>query len=288
MRRCASASSATASTSCGVTALRPSRAASARAARSITKSARIPSTPAANASAAACCNTLSGHARLGSAARAATTVAANGASWTACNAVKACGSSSKASRVRKISSRCCGSNGLPSATDRPKRSSSWGRSSPSSGFIVPTSAKRAACCCEMPSRSTVLMPLAATSSSASTSASGSKLTSSTYSTPLWARATRPGAKRSWPSTSTASTFNVPTNCSRLAASGRVTNGASGSRAANARAAVDLAVPRGPLTSTPPMRGSIATSSKARCSNGWPTNAVNGNASRAAVSTVLMA
>ena len=248
----------------------------------------MPSTPAANASAAACCSTASGHARLGSAARAATTVAANGASCAACAATSACGSSSKARRMRKISSRCWGSSRLPSTTDRPKRSTSWGRSSPSSGFIVPTSANRAACCCEMPSRSTVLMPLAATSSSASTSASGSKLTSSTYSTPLWARATRPGARRSWPSTSTASTFNVPTSCSRLAASGRVTNGASGSKAASARAAVDLAVPRGPLTSTPPMRGSIATSSKARCSSGWPTKAVNGNAKRVAASTVRMA
>jgi hypothetical protein len=79
------------------------------------------------------------------------------------------------------------------------------------GFMVPTSTKRAACCCEMPSRSTVFTPLAATSSKASTSASGSRLTSSTYSTPLWARASRPGARRTLPSRSTSSTSSVPTS-----------------------------------------------------------------------------
>ena len=50
------------------------------------------------------------------------------------------------------------------STERANRSSSWGRSSPSSGFIVPTRMKRAGCEKEMPSRSTTLTPMAAESS----------------------------------------------------------------------------------------------------------------------------
>ncbi len=48
---------------------------------------------------------------------------------------------------------------MPStSTHRPKRSSSCGRSSPSSGFMVPTRMNRDGCDTETPSRSTVLMP----------------------------------------------------------------------------------------------------------------------------------
>ena len=47
-----------------------------------------------------------------------------------------------------------GRGGAATSTVSPNRSSSWGRSSPSSGFIVPTSRKRAACRTETPSRST--------------------------------------------------------------------------------------------------------------------------------------
>ena len=49
----------------------------------------------------------------------------------------------------------------------------------------------------------------------------------------------------------------------------------GSKAARARAAVDLAVPRSPRMSTPPMRGSTALSTRARRMRSWPTIAVNG-------------
>lgn len=69
-RRCASASSATASTSCSVTEPWPCKAAWARAARSMTKSARTPSTPAASASCAAWCKTASDQCSVGKAVRA--------------------------------------------------------------------------------------------------------------------------------------------------------------------------------------------------------------------------
>jgi hypothetical protein len=133
----------------------------------------------------------------------------------------------------------------------------------------------------MPSRSTVFTPLAAASSKASTNASGNRLISSTYSTPRCAFASKPGEKRSAPSRSALSISSVPIKRSSLAPSGKVTSCPSGSSSANARAAVDLAVPRGPLTSTPPRPGSIAASNRACCNDACPTSAANGNAGRAA-------
>jgi hypothetical protein len=67
----------------------------------------------------------------------------------------------------------------PTSTVRPKRSSNWGRSSPSSGFMVPIRTMRAGCETETPSRSTVLRPMAAASRSRSTRWSWRRLTSST-------------------------------------------------------------------------------------------------------------
>jgi hypothetical protein len=96
---------------------------------------------------------------------------------------KATGSASKASRRRTTSTRVAGSRDAATSTVSPNRSSSWGRSSPSSGFIVPTSTKRAACSTETPSRSTVDRPIAAASRSRSTRWSWSRLTSSTYRMP---------------------------------------------------------------------------------------------------------
>ncbi len=49
----------------------------------------------------------------------------------------------------------------------------------------------------------------------------------------------------------------------------------GSKAARARAAVDLAVPRSPRIRTPPMRGSTALRIRARRMRCCPTIAVNG-------------
>ena len=65
------------------------------------------------------------------------------------------------------------------STVSPNRSSSCGRSSPSSGFMVPTSTNRASWECETPSRSMCTRPIAAASSRMSTRWSCSRLTSST-------------------------------------------------------------------------------------------------------------
>jgi hypothetical protein len=54
-----------------------------------------------------------------------------------------------------------------------------------------------------------------------------------------------------------------------------TTSISGSSAANARAAVDLAVPRSPRISTPPMLLEIAFKISARFMRSWPTMAVKG-------------
>jgi len=58
-------------------------------------------------------------------------------------AQKAAGFSSKARRRRTTSLRASASCSPCTSTIRPKRSSSWGRRSPSSGFMVPTRMKRA-------------------------------------------------------------------------------------------------------------------------------------------------
>ena len=79
-----------------------------------------------------------------------------------------CGSLSKSSRRRMICPRSVGAVWPLRATFKPKRSSNCGRSSPSSGFMVPISTNFAECRWEMPSRSIRLVPLAATSSSRST------------------------------------------------------------------------------------------------------------------------
>ena len=75
--------------------------------------------------------------------------------------------------------RVIGSVEAVTSTHRPKRSSSWGRSSPSSGFIDPMSTKRAGWVCDRPSRSMRLVPETATSSRTSTRWSARRLISST-------------------------------------------------------------------------------------------------------------
>ena len=53
----------------------------------------------------------------------------------------------------------------------------------------------------------------------------------------------------------------------------------GSKAARARIAVDLPVPRSPSASTPPMLGSTAQRLSDRRSSSWPTIAVKGKTRR---------
>jgi hypothetical protein len=188
------------------------------------------------------------------------------------------------------------------STHRANRSSNCGRRSPSSGFIVPIRINRAGWLKEMPSRSTTLMPIAAASNSRSTTWSSSRFTSSTYKTPRLAVAKTPGSKCFSPFWIARSISRVPTTRSSVALTGRSTKRVrrrtdlnsspcsvrsrqlvhqvlgrcgsqpkgqsattviSGSNAARARAAVLLAVPRSPRMRTPPMRGLIAFSTRAR-------------------------
>ena len=136
-----------------------------------------------------------------------------------------------------------------------------------------------------------------------------------YSRPRLAEAKTPGSKWRSPSLMARSISNVPTTRSSVAETGRSTKEVrktsegssspdaarsrhsvhhvvgssglhlnrhlattltSGSSAASARAAVDLAVPRSPRIKTPPIRGLTAFSVSARRMRSCPTIAVNGN------------
>ena len=180
--------------------------------------------------------------------------------------------------------------------------------------MVPTRMKRAGWLKLMPSRSTILTPMAALSSSRSTMWSSSKLISSTYRMPRLALASTPVSKCRSPSWMAFSMSSVPTTRSSVALTGRSTKlmrrlllgissqsayfwraksdqlsrraGSSlkgesamtwicGSRAARARAAVDLPVPRSPRINTPPMRMSMAFKISASFIMSCPTMAVKG-------------
>ncbi len=235
---------------------------------------------------------------------------ARSASVSACqSATKPAGSASNARRRRTTSVRTAASRGAVTSTIMPKRSSSCGRRSPSSRFMVPSSVMRAGWRIVRPSRSTVLCPMADTSSSTSTRWSGSRLTSSIYNRPRCAAASRPGWNALRPSLSARSMSRWPSTRSSVAPSGRLMKGTGalacaavperqashsasgasgaqlkaqpatrvmgGSTSVRPRAAVLLAVPLSPRISTPPRVGSIAHSSRARLSCSWPTMALNG-------------
>ena len=134
------------------------------------------------------------------------------------------GSRSKASRRLTTSTRRSRSCGVRTSTDRPKRSSNWGRNSPSSGLPLPTNTKRAGWRTLRPSRSTRFSPDAATSMSKSTKWSSSRLTSSMYKKPRWAWASRPGANDLMPWDRAFSKSSAPTTRSSVAPRGRSTTG----------------------------------------------------------------
>ena len=115
-------------------------------------------------------------------------------------------------------------SGVRTSTDRPKRSSSCGRSSPSSGLPLPTSTKRAGWRTLRPSRSTTFSPDAATSIRRSTRWSSSRLTSSIYRKPRLAWASRPGSNAFSPRVRARSRSSAPTTRSSVAPSGRSTTG----------------------------------------------------------------
>ena len=143
--RCGSASRAAARMSSRVTAEAPRQAACAAAARAITMSARSPSTPKLAHTAAITSSKASSTTIEASRERAATIDVAICASSSANRAANPAGSASNAIRRRTTSARVAGSRGATASTVRPNRSSNCGRSSPSSGFMVPTSKNRAAC-----------------------------------------------------------------------------------------------------------------------------------------------
>ena len=137
---------------------------------------------------------------------------------------KPCGSRSKASRRLMTAMRWSMSCGVRTSTDKPKRSNSWGRSSPSSGLPLPTNTKRAGWRTDRPSRSTTFSPEAATSISKSTKWSSNKLTSSMYKKPRLACANKPGENAFTPWLNAFSKSSAPTTRSSLAPSGKSTTG----------------------------------------------------------------
>ncbi len=78
-----------------------------------------------------------------------------------------------------------------------------------------------------------------------------------------------------PSLRAASRSRVPTRRSSVAPRGKVTNWPLASRSARPRARVDLAMPRGPSISTPPIFGSMAVRYRASFRSSAPTTAESG-------------
>jgi len=90
----------------------------------------------------------------------------------------ASGSESNASAILAICTLRSTSSMPETLTCNPNLSSNWGRISPSSGFMVPTSMNREGWATDTPSLSTILTPMAAESSSTSATWSSRRLTSS--------------------------------------------------------------------------------------------------------------
>mmetsp|Transcript_9462 Transcript_9462/g.27759 ORF Transcript_9462/g.27759 Transcript_9462/m.27759 type:complete len:320 (+) Transcript_9462:318-1277(+) len=118
------------------------------------------------------------------------------------------------------------SSGAASADkDTAMRSSKWSRISPSSGLKVAISKGLHAYVTEMPSRSTMTLPSLITCNRILVASESSRLMSSTYSTPRWARANNPGWKTDLPCFTDSSTSILPRSMSSMTLSGIWTNGA---------------------------------------------------------------
>mmetsp|Transcript_8019 Transcript_8019/g.34117 ORF Transcript_8019/g.34117 Transcript_8019/m.34117 type:complete len:352 (-) Transcript_8019:215-1270(-) len=297
-----------------VTSLRPSYATSAFAARVTTMSPRRPST----STSAHTPEILSAKSRSmvtsGRSARAAAIFARSSSVSSLQEFANASGSASNAMRFFTNCTRCSRSKMVEMLHAMPKRSSSCGRSSPSSGLPEPIMMNLAGCVMEIPSRSTVFQPPAAESSTTSTSESSSRLTSSMYRSPRLARASKPASYALTPSASAFSMSMVPQMRSSVvprgtstmgtrmvvsssllparnasSASGPIssgslgcelnasffTTGISGSRSCSARTATDLPVPRSPMIKHPPILESTTFSVSASLSSSCPTILTNG-------------
>mmetsp|Transcript_98079 Transcript_98079/g.263626 ORF Transcript_98079/g.263626 Transcript_98079/m.263626 type:complete len:270 (+) Transcript_98079:172-981(+) len=211
-------------TSSSVTSVRPSKAQKARAALFVTMSPRRPSTFRVLQIIEILRVRPAGITTLLRFARATMIWFAN--SWLSSkNSLrKPFGSSANFWQLSTICTRRSGSRSVLIMACMPKRSSSWGLSSPSSGLPLPTRMNLAGCRMLMPSRSTVFQPPAALSSKTSTKWSSKRLTSSTYKMPRFALARRPGSKAFLPWVSAFSMSMVPQTRSSVAPSGRSTIG----------------------------------------------------------------
>ena len=165
--RCASTNGSTVRTCTSVTRSSPSSAASARLARTTARSARNERAPCSQTVRLMKSRSSGDGSSAPTLARAACSRAASPACSLSHVATNAPGSRSKARRRSTIRRRSAGSIGTSTSAVSAKRSSSCGLSAPSSGFIVPTSTKSAGCAIAKPSRSTMCVPLATASSSAS-------------------------------------------------------------------------------------------------------------------------
>mmetsp|Transcript_9255 Transcript_9255/g.40683 ORF Transcript_9255/g.40683 Transcript_9255/m.40683 type:complete len:213 (-) Transcript_9255:646-1284(-) len=164
--------------SSAVTSSRPSYATSAFAARVTTISPRSPST----STSAHTPEILSARSRSivtsGRIFCAAEILALSSSVSALHDAANASGSASYAMRFFTSSILCFWSKMVAMLHAVPKRSRSWGRSSPSSGLPDPIMINLAGWVMEIPSRSTVFHPPAAESSTTSTSESSRRFTSS--------------------------------------------------------------------------------------------------------------
>lgn len=152
--RCARTLPATAATSALAASRRPSNAAFAAAALSIVMSALCPSTPKYTDASAAVLIASGLSATDGMAAWASTMRLRSSAWLSSYSSAKASGSLSNDRRLRTTSILTATSFSPFTSTAMPKRSSSCGLRSPSSGFMVPMSMNLDGCEKETPSRST--------------------------------------------------------------------------------------------------------------------------------------
>src|SRR4030067_730805 len=198
------------------------------------------------------------------------------------------------------------------STHHPKRPNSCGRSSPSSGFIVPTRMNRDGCEYVTPSRITTFRPDTATSSRTSTTWSSRRFTSSMYRRVPFAFPNTPISNFFDPPRGAASRSRLPTPRSSEAFNGRSTTSTgrssyasdspcasrdrhfpqggpprrqpnrhpdtvsfAGRTAANARTAVVFPGTFSPRIRTPPIEGSTALTRRPFFRSSWPTIALNG-------------
>ena len=183
----------------------------------------------------------------------------------------------------------------------PKRSSSCGRSSPSSTFIVPTSRKRDACTTDTASRSTRDDARRRRVEQRVDQVVGQQVDLVDVEDPLVRAGEQPGLEGALAGQRAAEVERPDEAVQRRAqrqldqrapraaparrrrhdpfgpsSPGANANGSpaaavtGGSSGASARTAVDFAVPRSPRTSTPPTSGATALTSSASISASWPT------------------